>query len=110
MKKSFTINDRTIPVQVVQVFDKDKGHINEHILAVDVSGVEYNADIINQLIDQIKKEFPQLKAIYYDISGDNYNNMYACIIRESKILQLNAGKVDYEKYCLTISDLAPRYN
>jgi len=110
LKKSFIINDRTVPIQIVQVFDEEKGHINEHILAVDVSGIEYNTDIIKQLIDLVKKEFPQLKAIYYDISGDNYNNMYACIMRESRIKELNASKADYEKYRLTISDLAPKYN
>ncbi len=104
------INDRTITLKVVQVFDEAKGYINEHILAIDVSGIEYNEDVIKKLIDIAKKEFPELKTIYYDISGDNYNNMYACIIRESGIKELNASKADYEKYHSTISDLAPKYN
>ncbi len=104
------INDRTVTLKVVQVFDEAKGYINEHILAIDVSGIAYNEEFAKRLVEIVKKDFPQLKAIYYDISGDNYNNMYACIIRESSIKELNASKTDYEKYQVTISDLAPKYN
>lgn len=112
MEKTVVIDGHYISLKVLQVFDKARGYINEHILAVDLSspGLQYNEETIIKLVEFVKKDFPQLKTVYYDISGDNHNNMYACIIKESKLSQINTGKTGYEKYRLTIADLAPKYN
>ncbi|MEO6302669.1 MAG: hypothetical protein ABIP51_05815 [Bacteroidia bacterium] len=113
MEKLITIDDREIQLYILQVFDDKQGYINEHILAVDLSNIYYEKNAILELLKLIKKKFPTIRPVFYQVSSDNYNNVYISIIggktEDHSIKEINASLSDYEKYALTIGGLHSKY-
>ncbi len=97
----------------MQVFDDKFGHINEHILAVDLSNIYYQHELINELLVILKKDHPALKPVFFTVGSDNYNNVYISAIggvtEDHPIKEINQSKAGYEKYNSTIAGLHSKY-
>lgn len=112
MEKHVTIGGYNVYFRIVQVFDTKLGHINEHILVVDISSIAYNKELTQQVISIVKKDYATLKAIYYRVSADNYNNIYICPVLKSDSFQTPetvTNESDLEKYGDTVHSLYSQY-
>ena len=113
MKKIAIINNKEVTFYILQVFDEKLGHINEHILAIDITAIYYENESVVEAVGLAKKDFAGLKAIYYRISADNCNTIYITTIGKGSekhaVADININSKDCKKYALTIDSLRTNY-
>ncbi len=105
MQDELILNGKRIKMDVLQVVDDNHRYLNEHIVAINATDLIFSPEIAAQLRSYIGATYPDLKTIYYRISGDGSSNWHFSPVMEDSsesTPQINVSPQELKKYEQTL--------
>jgi|SRR6218665_1800555 len=107
MKEQFTIDNKAMQLDVLQVIDAKFGPVNEHIVAVNATDIIFSPELTASLRRHIASNYPELKVIFYRTWSDEKNVPHFSPVMKEDTFGINITPEDLKKYEHTLQALDP---
>jgi hypothetical protein len=107
MKEQFTVDNKAVQLDVLQVIDAKFGPVNEHIVAVNATDIVFSPEVTIGLRKHIASTHPDLKTIYYRTWTDEKNATHYSPVMKEDTFGINVIPEDLKQYERTLQELDP---
>ena len=107
MEKEIIIDDKKIKFDILNVIDKNNVSTTEQILAINATDIIHLPEVIEKVLAELSKVYPDMKTVYYRVSVNITPLMEGNTNQSSTGINISAD--DLKKYELTLDNLKSKY-